>query len=73
MSSARADNDDNFAVAYLGLSRPGSGSVTRGSDLRPAALASRDDASCEQSGLRLAWERRQPVCQRKLKGRLQGV
>ena len=35
--------------------------------------ASRDDASCEQSGLRLAWERRQPVRLRKLQGRLQGV
>jgi hypothetical protein len=72
MSSARADNDDNFAVACLDLSRPGSGSVTRGSDLRPA-LASRDDASCEQSSLRIAWERRQPVRQRKFQGRLQGV
>ncbi|MFS2197792.1 hypothetical protein [Pseudomonas sp. Pseusp3] len=38
-----------------------------------SALASRDDASCEQSGLRLAWERRQPVRQRKFQGRLQGV
>jgi hypothetical protein len=72
MISARADNDDNFAIAYPGLSRPGSGSVTRGSDLRPA-LASRDDASCEQSGLCLAWELRQPVRQRKIQGRLQGV
>ena len=68
MSSARADNDDNFAVAYLGLSCPVSGSVTCGSDLRPA-LTSRDDASCEHLGL----ERRQPVRQRKFQGRLQGV
>lgn len=72
MSSARADNDDNFVVAYLGLSRPGSGSVTRGSDLRPA-LASRDDASSEQSGLHLARERRQPVRQPKFQDRLQGL
>ena len=72
MSSARADNDDNFAVAYLGLSCPVSGSVTCGSDSRPA-LASRDDVSCEQSGLRLASERRHPVRQRKFQGRLQGV
>jgi hypothetical protein len=72
MSPARADNDDNFAVAYPGLFRPDSGSVTRGSDLHPT-LACRDDASCEQSGLRLAWERRQPVRQRKFQGRVQGV
>jgi len=38
-----------------------------------SALASRDDASCGQSGLRLARECRQPVRQRKFQGRLQGV
>jgi hypothetical protein len=36
-------------------------------------LTNADDASCEQSGLRLAWERRQPVRQRKFQGWLQGV
>jgi hypothetical protein len=70
VSSARADNDDDFSVAYLGLSRPGSGSVTCGSDLHPAP-ASRDDVSCEQSGLRLAWGRR-PYVNASSKARYKG-
>lgn len=67
--SCPGDNDDNFAVDYRGLSRPGS--VTHGSDLCPA-LVNRDDASCEASVLRHAGAPA-AVRQGRLQGRLQEI